>query len=208
MAIGSSGQPVDPIVVAQMRAGTYQPISLYYPGRGQYWLIFGPQAFVLTVNGQGLKTWSRYIFPDTITDWTLNAGVLYLRSAGNLIWQLDSGTLVDDYGGSPVNFEGIIQWPFIDGGVDLIGSGSLTLQIGWDQTDPTAFNDNPSFNTCATITPPYSLSAADTVPGQPIPMPLSAPSFTILMTFAGNQAWSFQAANLYLNNFSGAGVAG
>jgi hypothetical protein len=218
MAIGSSGQPVDPIVVAQMRAGTYQPISLYYPGRGQYWLIFGPQAFVFTVNGQGLKTWSRYVFPDAITDWTLNAGILYLRSAGNLIWQLDSGTLVDDFGGSPVDFEGIIQWAFIDGGVmgiskemigvDLIGVGALTLQIGWDQTDTTAFNDDPNFDTCTTITPPYSLSAADTVPGQPIPIPLSAPSFTILMTFAGNQAWSFEAANLYLNNFSGAGVAG
>ena len=221
MAIGSSGQPVDAIVTARMRAGTYVPISLYYPGRGQYWLIFGPEAIVFTVNGQGLKTWSRYIFPDTITDWTLNAGVLYLRSAGNLIWQLDAATLVDDYdasSGTFDTFEGVIQWPFIDGGtvgiskemigIDLVGVGDLTLQVGWDQTDTTAFWDSAGFGACTTITPVYELSAADTLPGQPIPMPMTAPSFTILLIFGSNQAWSFEAANLYLNNASGGGVAG
>ena len=63
--------------------------------------IFGPQAFVLTINGQGTRTWSRYIFPDTITDWALNAGTLYLRTAGNLIWEFTDEVIgCDDAPGS------------------------------------------------------------------------------------------------------------
>src|SRR5262249_4257966 len=93
MQVGTTGQPVDPIVKALLVAGTYDPLSLYFPGRGQYWLIFGPQALVLTINGAGQKSWSIYTFPDVITDWTLNGGILYLRSAGNLVWQFDYETL-------------------------------------------------------------------------------------------------------------------
>ena len=218
MAIGSSGQPVDALILAQLRAGTYQPLSLYYPGRGQYMVFFGAQAFVFTVNGNSLKTWSRYIFPDVITDWTLNGGILYLRSAGNLVWQFDSGTLVDDYGGTNVAFTGIIQTPYVDVGpigtnkeligVDLVGNGSCTLQIGWAQNDPTTFNDNAGFGTSANVTPAYTVAAEDTVPGQPIPMPISAPSFTLILTFAGNQVWNWQASSLYLLDQTGSGATG
>jgi len=96
MQIGNTGQPVDPLVVAQLKAGVYEPIGLYYPGRGQYWLFFGPQAFVLTINGAGTRAWSRYVFPDTITDWTLNGSHLFLRTAGNLVWKLSTDALQDD----------------------------------------------------------------------------------------------------------------
>jgi hypothetical protein len=195
-----------------------QPISLYYPGRGQYWLIFGPQAFVFTVNGQGLRTWSRYIFPDVITDWTLNAGILYLRSAGNLVWQFDAGTLVDDSGGANVVFDGVIQTPYVDVGplginkeligIDLVGTGEVIIQLGWAQNDLTTFNDNAGFDTSLNVTPPYTLDAADTVPGQPLPFPMTAPSFTLILTFPGNQAWSWQASNLYLQDASGGGATG
>jgi hypothetical protein len=189
------------------------PISLYYPGRGQYWLFFGPQAFVLTVNGQGLRTWSRYVFPDEITDWTLNAGILYLRTEGDLVWQLDANTLVDDYGGSNTQFQGIIQTPYVDTGpigydkeligVDIVGAGQVTIQVGWAQNDVTTFNDNPGFAASANVTPPFVVSAADTVPGEPIPIPMTAPSFTLILTFAGNQAWYWNASNLYVNDVKG-----
>lgn len=213
MQIGSSGQPVDPIVLALLRAGTYVPISLYYPGKGQYWLIFGPQAIVFTVNGNGLRTWSRYIFPDVITDWTLNGGVLYLRSAGNLVWQFDSGTLVDDFGGANVVFNGVIQTPYVDVGplgfdkeligVDLVGTGQVKIQIGWAQNDPTTFNDNAGFSTSQNVTPAFTVNAADTVPAEPIPFPMTAPSFTVILTFPGNQAWTWNASNLYLQDVKG-----
>lgn len=461
MQVGSSGQPVDPIVLAQLQAGTYVPLSLYYPGRGQYWLFFGPQAIVFTVNGQGLRTWSRYIFPDTITDWTLNGGVLYMRTAGNLVLQLDAGTIVDEYnalgtsstlllihfdgannsvsaidssgrgntvelgpvlggmlsttspkfgtaslvvpnvnastsnsylvatpfahgsvldifstaawtiecffkintggasspglylinygaaldgsncsnivmsaretGGTltvtvedysafgtgntitnannpaspglwhhvalvenagvvtlyldgiasstapwnPTNYDGpsgsmnvvlgsfarytsppgatgnidevrisniavytanfapptapfvpaphlpatfvpftgVIQTPYVDVGplgldkeligLDLVATGQVAIQIGWAQNDDTTFNDNPGFSTSLNVTPPYTINAADTVPGEPIPFPMTAPSFTLILTFAGNQAWEWNASNLYLSDVTG-----
>lgn len=213
MQVGSSGQPVDPIVLAQLKAATFVPISLYYPGKGQYWLFFGPQAFVFTVNGQGLRTWSRYVFPDTITDWTLNGGILYLRTAGNLVWQLDSDTLVDDFGGANTPFTGIIQTPYVDAGpmgldkeligVDLVGEGIVTIQVGWAQNDPTTFNDNPGFSTSLNVSPAFVVDAADTIPGNPIPMPMTAPSFTLILTFAGNQKWSWNASNFYLQDQSG-----
>lgn len=213
MQIGSSGQPVDPLILVQLQAGVFVPISLYYPGKGQYWVFFGPQAFVFTVNGAGLKTWSRYVFPDTITDWTLNGGILYLRTLGNLVWQLDAKTLVDDFGGANVLFPGVIQTPYVDVGpigldkeligVDLVGDGIVNIQIGWAQNDPTTFNDNPGFSTSMNVTPAFVVNATDTVPGQPIPFPMTAPSFTIILTFSGNQAWEWNASNLYLSDVTG-----
>jgi len=218
MQIGNSGQPVDALVKAQLMAGTYAPTSLYYPGRGQYWLIFGPQAFVFTVNGAGLKSWSRYVFPAAITGSTIMNGVLYLRSATNFVWQVDAATLVDDFGGANVNFPGVIQWPYLDLGsgalnemllgVDLVGTGAVTVQVGFLQSDPTTFSDNAGFATSLNVTAPYLVSDADTVPGMPIPLPVNAPSMTLILTFSPNQAWSWLSANLYVVDAAGGGATG
>lgn len=216
MQMGNTGQPIDPLVKAALVAGTYDPLSLYYPGRGQYWLFFGPMAFVLTMNGAGIKSWSQYTFPDVITDWTLNGGILYLRSAGNLVWQLDYETLVDDAGGTPVSFTSTVQWPYLDGGqigpnkmlegVDLVGFGLVTIQLGFLQTDVTTFSDNPGFATSLNVTAPYGVNPIDTTPGQPLPFPINAPSFTLILKFDSNQpgigapnspSWEWEAANLY-----------
>jgi hypothetical protein len=68
---GSTGEPVDALVGPKIRSGEYDPISAFIPAYGQYWVIFGPEAFVLTLNeGKGGK-WSRYVFPEAITDTTL-----------------------------------------------------------------------------------------------------------------------------------------
>lgn len=218
MQIGDTGQPVDPIVRAALRAGTYDPISLYYPGRGQYWLIFGPQAFVLTINGKAQKSWSRYVFPQSIEAWTLSEGKLYLRTANDLVWQLDDATLVDDFGGANTAFTGRMQWPYLDTGVlgynkmlvglDLVGAGAVTIQVGWNENDPTSFSDDPNFPTSLSVTAPYSVAAADTVPGTPIPIPLNAPSYSLILTFAGNRVWNWQATNLYVTDAGGGGLTG
>jgi hypothetical protein len=194
------------------------PISLYYPGRGQYWLFFGSQAFVLTLNGAGQKSWSRYLFPDTITDWTLNAGILYLRTAGNLVWQFDANTLVDDSGGNNTVFNGVLQWPYLDmgelginkmlGGVDIVGDGDVIIQLGFEQADKTTFNDNAGFPTSTNVTAPYTVAIADTVPGMPLPIPINAPSYSLILTFPGGQQWTWQAANLYVVDVRGAGATG
>jgi len=218
MQAGSMGEAIDPIVQARLTAGTYEAIGLYYPARGQYWLLFGPEALVLTTHGDGLESWSRYLFPDAITDWTLNGGALYLRTAGNLVWKFDPTALVDDAGGANVGFSGIVQWPYLDCGpiginkmligLDLIGAGDVKVQIGFNQTDATSFSDNPGFATSPSVTAPYDVAIADTVPGQPIPIPVNAPSFSPVLTFSPNQAWSLEAATLYLADARGGGATG
>jgi len=219
MQIGSTGQQIDPLVVGQIQAGTYAPISLYYPGRGQYWLIFGPQAFVLTINGEkGTRSWSRYIFPDSITDWTLLNGTLFLRTAGNLVLSLDATALQDDVGGTPVNFNSTIQWPYLDYGtigigkmmvgVDLTGTGIVTIQVGFREDDLTTFSDDPGFATSLNVTAPYTINMADTVPGTPIPIRIDSPSYSLILKFGPNQAWTWQMANLYLQDNRGGGATG
>ena len=130
------GQPIDTLIQAQINAGTYYPTSLYYPARGQEWTIFGPQAFVLTVNGNSQKSWSRYIFPYSITYWTLAGEILYLRTANDLVWQLDAETLIDDY---------------------YISTGDCDITVGGDTADYYGYNadtasDPAGFGPYGTIT--------------------------------------------------------
>lgn len=229
MAVGNTGQPIDPLVLAQIQSATYQPLSIYYPGRGQYWLFFGPQAFVLTINGtSGTKSWSRYIFPETITDATLNEGYLYLRTVNNVVWQVNAEAVgVDDANtlttaASPTAFNGVVQWPYLDMGalginkmlvgVDLVGEGECYVQVAFNQADKTTFNDNANFATSTGVTAPYLVVVDDTVPGEPLPFPINAPSYSLILTFPGSvttaNAWSWQAANLYVQPAAGAGSTG
>jgi len=208
----------------------YDPLSLYYPGRGQYWLIFGPQAFVLTVNGmdQAKKTWSRYLFPDSITDWSLSTGNLYMRTAGNLVWQLtDQSIGVDDNNtittaATPTAFNGVMQWPYLNAGqlginkmmigIDIVGTGNCNIQVGFNQADTSSFNDQPTFSTSTSVTTPYFVAIDDTVPEEPLPFPINAPSYSVILTFAGStstaNAWGWEACNLYLADQSGGGATG
>lgn len=96
---GHFGDAVDalvrPAIKATIAAG-FEPFGLFFPGAGQYWLVFEDQAIVLTMNG-GPKdaSWSRYVFPETITDWAVIGVNLYLR-AGNIVWLLSDDALQDD----------------------------------------------------------------------------------------------------------------
>lgn len=228
MAIGNTGHPIDPLVLKQIQAATYDPLSIYYPGRGQYWLIYGPQVFVLTINGNSLKSWSRYIFPQVITDATLNGGFIYLRTASNVVWQVNAQAIgIDDANtvissATPTAFNGLMQWPYLDMGalgrnkmmvgIDLVGEGSCSIQVAFNQADKSTFNDNPGFAASTGVTAPYFVAIDDTVPGQPLPIPINAPSYSVILTFPGNvttaNAWSWQAANLYVTDAASAGAMG
>jgi hypothetical protein len=142
-------------------------------------------------------SWSRYLFPSSIDYWTVNDGVLFLRS-GNLVWQLSDDALYDDIVdvNTHVAFTGNITWPFLDfgalgldkelEGIDLVCTGSCTINIGYDQTD-------------FTLTTPNYVVAGDTLPGGGmIPFPMTAPSFQFSLTFGAGQAWKWEALNVYV----------
>lgn len=92
---------------------------------------------------------------------------------------------------------GVMQWPHLDfggigrektfGGVDLVTDApkGVAVSIGYDQRDLNA------------RTPDY-LVEGDTIPGQPIPIPVGGPSFDVKLTFQPGQRWKWSAAVMYI----------
>lgn len=149
------------------------------------------QVFVYTMNRTGqVGAWSRYVFPFDIDDTAQLGENLYLRS-GDTIYLVTEDEETDD--GEPI--EGVVQWPWLDFGapgvtkmmqaVDVVGdgTGTVSLQIGYDQRSVEAF------------TPAYTIPI-DTLTGMPVPMPVSAPTFSVRLTFTGK--WSLQSVAVYL----------
>jgi hypothetical protein len=202
------GDPIDPLVQPKIKAGLYTPGSIVYPARGQYWSWFGPDVFVCTFNDEGIS-WSRYEFPEAITDATLLDDALYLRTATHKVWKVSPDALKDDMSDAEASdgteFEGVLWWPALDLGnlgttkqldaFDLVVTGQVTFQLGYDQRNPT------------TLTEGYDIDG-DTLPGTSIPFPVSAPSFAPKLTFAGGQAWEWFAMNLYVQDNRSSGFAG
>jgi len=81
----------------------------------------------------------------------------------------------------------------------------VDIQIGFREDDNTTFSDNAGFATSLNVTAPYTINVADTIPGDPIPLPCVSPSYTLILTFHANQAWSWEAANFYMNDQRGRG---
>lgn len=98
---------------------------------------------------------------------------------------------------SGVPFEGYISWPYLDFGLlgvdkmmegfDVVAAGEFSVSFGYSQRD------------FSLATPAYTLDG-DTLVGGMVPMPLTAPSFQLRLTFSGSQQWEWQASNLYLND--------
>jgi hypothetical protein len=209
---GYFGKPIDDLVTAAIEAAAlagFEPHAFYWPAQGQYWLIVGSEAFVLTVSDGGQKgmSWSRYTYPSDIDYVAILDDDLYLRS-GDLVWRADEGVYTDDTdlgegeGGTDTVFQSVLQWPFLDlgsarnkqlVGFDLTGSGNVDVRIGWDQRQPDAAGA-PTFWTAA-----YTV-AIDTVVGTIVPMPVNSPSFSLRLAFEAGAAWAFEQATLYVTD--------
>jgi hypothetical protein len=197
---GFFGKQIDPLIATALAevSDSEDIISLFYPGAGQYWLIFDDEAFVLTMNGgKSDMSWSRYVFPSNIDVATIKGSALYLRS-GDKVWRFDKDTLRDDEGDANVQFVGQIWWPYLDFGAlgvtksmigfDVVAAGTFTVSFGYNQTDDTQF------------TTPYSI-VGDTLTGDIIPMPIAAPSFQMRLEFAGNELWEWNASAMHVQNW-------
>lgn len=197
LAAGDIGSGIDPLIVAKL-AGPDVPLATYYPGNGQFWVIFGSEAFVYTKSALGkVGAWSRYLFP-----WTIEAaihlnGELILR-ANDAFYRLDENVTHDD----GVEFEGVVWTPYLDmgnpgvtkaiNGIDIVAYGTLTVSIGYNQLDTSQY------------TAPFAIGP-DTVPGGTVPFGVAAPSMAVKLVFAGGQSWQLNAMTLYLDDF-GLGV--
>jgi hypothetical protein len=155
--------------------------------------------YVHTLNG-GKGKWSRYIFPFAVDAFAQLGNDLYIRH-GDEVSVVSEDVATDDVNGVPTDFAGLVQWAWLDNGqpgvtkmlesLDYVGTGQgPSLSIGYDQRDTTAFTD------------PYLIDP-DTLPGDPIPIPVAAPTFGIKLDFAGGAAWSVNAVTLHLSNMAG-----
>lgn len=184
---GQFGKQIDPLVKAALAAlpiTGYEPKSLFYSGAGQYWLFFGPEAFVLTINGTSTMSWSRYVFPDTITDWTVLDSVLYIR-AGDLVWEVDELQALDDFitESESLPFQCYLSWEYLDFGVVGIDKQMEGFDIGMKGSAQISFGYVQNNRAIATDWYPVT----ETIPGTMIPMPMTAPSFQARLQFAPGQ---------------------
>lgn len=153
-------------------------------------------AFVYTLNG-GKGKWSRYVFPFSIDAFAQLANDLYIRN-GDVVSKIVEGLNTDDVAGEPVPFEGLVQWHWLDfgqpgaqkmlEGFDYVGTGQApSISFGYDQRN------------VSTYSPAYALTE-DTLPGTMIPYPITAPTLSVRLQFAGGAQWSVQAVQLYLHD--------
>jgi len=155
--------------------------------------------FVWTAGRKGeAGAWTRYNFPFNIDNFALMNEDLYIRAGDEILLYTKDSLL--DYANNDAKqqqFTSIVQWPWLDlgtpgankilSGLDLVSdSGAPSVQIGYDQSNPSSAYTTPYF------------VAPDTVPGTFIPITVMAPSFSLRVTFNSTDNWSLYAANLYV----------
>ena len=187
---GDVGTPVDSLIQADLPGS--DPLAFYYPGGGQYWLVFGSKVYVYSQSRiGGIGAWSIYEYQNNIDYATQLDGKLYVR-IGDQVWEVDEDNGQDGVDPVPAT----VQWPWLDFGrpgvqkrllgLDYVGSGDPQVSVGYDERNP------------ATFTTPFTIPS-DTQPGGIIPIQVTAPSISVRYTFAGATGrWEIQATTLYL----------
>ena len=151
------------------------------------------EVWIYTMNqGSKVGRWSHYRFPFTIEHFAHLRGELYLRHEDTV-----SKAVEHEWYDNGVDYDAVIQWPWLDFGspgrdkmmmgFDNVGNGVASIEIGYSQTNLEAF------------TTPFDIPA-DTEPGQIIPIPIMAPSFSVKLTYNSAQAWEWMALQLYIED--------
>ena len=159
-------------------------------------------AYVYSMSRLGeVGAWSWYEFPWLVEAHAMLGNDLYLRS-DDAVFIVDPDRLDDqDVTGADVPVEAEIQSHYLDFGspgvtkmmigVDLVGTGTAKIAIGFNQSDPSLFT-------------PDTLVPGDSVPGSIIPIPLAAPSFAMRLRYKSSEnpnGWEWLASNFYINDF-------
>lgn len=202
VAAGPSSEPAAE-VTANFGETTFSPaVPSGYIGwyNAQFTPVGESEVFVHTINQMGqVGAWSRYVFPFPISYFTQLGNDLYAR-AGDTVYRMDTDVYFDNVTASEEGdlFAGVIQWGWLDFGAagvtkqmigfDMSGTGTASVQFGYDQRNLT------TFTTAWTID-------IDTLPGGILPMPLAAPTISVKLTFVGGEAWEWQSFTAYFNDF-------
>lgn len=220
---GDVGLPVDTmiqeltseLVARNLAGGNEQPLGLYWPGMGQYWLSYNrvaiegddriggaidlcptiqvgdryAEVMVYTITQVGaVGAWSRYVFPFAIDDWAQEGDDLYVRDGDrvfSLSEELGSVDLFEPGTGAP--FDAIIQWPWLDMGRPGQDKQMESFDfVGYGSAEIEFGYDQSE---PGWFTEPYQVDP-DTVPAQAVPMALNAPSYSVRIRYHGWQPGS------------------
>lgn len=213
---GDVGMPVDPMVapyIALATANDALVLATYYPAAGQYWLAFPDieedgvtPVFVYSMTETGkVGAWTRYEFPFSVESFAQLGDDLYIKHGAHISRVSDAvntDEVPDGAGGTTAqNFPGLVQWAYLDfgspgvtkmlKGFDYVGLGQgPKISVGYDQRNLSAFTE------------PYQIDP-DTLPGGIIPLPVSAPTFSVKLEFDGGESWRVQAVRLELDDMRG-----
>lgn len=217
---GDVGEPVDPLVRALLALiddddPGYGIASAFFPGLGQFLASFqgyptATETTVMAFTMRGRKgAWSRYVYPFLIDSFAQLGDKLYLLAESDgaaIVCLMDESYHVDDVvvdgAVDQVAFPGKVAWNFLDNGTpgftkeleafDYIGEGQApSFSIAFDQRNAAVF------------TTPYQLPTNDTLPGAPYPMPVSAPTMSPVLDFAGGEAWRVMSMTMYFFDVGG-----
>jgi hypothetical protein len=206
LAAGDVGTPIDSLIETILRTNSaVDPIGLYLPNEGQYWLIFpgdARMAFVLTLSpSAGVVAWSRYTFPWAVRDAIVHEGELVIR-AGNDLYQLDHAATMDDAGADQprVSIGVLIQWPWLDfgspgtdktfTGFDVLTTAPCRVSFGYDE------------NYIDRFTRSVDAPAGSRVGGF-LPLHCNAPSLSARVSHSGAEPFELQALTIYIQSAGG-----
>lgn len=221
---GDIGMPVDPIVqagLAYCNANGTEPLSIYIPSQGQYWIYFpgwtgsgyfkntpsntaNVMVYTMSRTGQ-VGAWSRYNFPFANIEAFCQAGdYLYIQSADDTL-QLDPAALYDYYADNynhasrQQTFTGVVQWPWLDNSQPGVTKLLSALDVTCSQNTTVTIEIGYDQSNLSLFTTPYVIPG-DTVPGSQIPMSLLAPTFSPRLSMISTDNWQVQQVNLYLDD--------
>ena len=188
------GSPIDKLVKPGLVAGI-NPLSVFYPGGGQFWCIIGNYAWVYTFSrASKIAAWSKYTFPFQIEAAASLNGELYLRS-GDSVYRVDEDYYTDD--GTAISV--LVEMPFLSNkapgilkqffgfDVAMIGSASISFRF-----DPRT----PSFQTQAIAV------SGNTQPGVLNGMEFCSTHVAPVIEHAANEEWELHSLVLYYENLA------
>lgn len=185
------GSPIDSLVQSGILS-TDDPVSIYYPGLGQYWLINGSTVYVYSFSRSSkITAWSIYTLPFAPDDTAILNSQLYMRK-GDIVYRMDRNVYTDF--GTPPKVE--VLFPYLDNkspgqlkqfiGLDTVQTGTATIQFAFDSRDETLITD------AVTI-------SGDSRPDAMTPMEICAVSLAPYITHQANEEFQFDLMQCYYN---------
>lgn len=195
---GDVGMPIDPIVqdaLKYAKTNNIEPLGIYYPSYGQYWLVIpgyvppstgnpaitfraiatsgpystGDSIFVYTRSRQGeVGAWSRYVVPFAVSGFFFNGDDLCIRS-GDDVLKIDAN-VAQDFSGD--NYNGVSRASYFPWAVqwNYLDCGPVGLTKKFDTMDIAC-----SQNTAVTVeigfdqTNPLAFTTPFNLPADSIP---------------------------------------